>query len=123
MVTRRGENEKTDITSGLRHKAAILASIILVAALVLNSFFGDKGLIHLMGQRDRLEKLRREVEEIRNMNTRLAREITALRSQPSAIERIAREELGLAREGETVFLVPENTGRKAASPKGDAKSY
>lgn len=123
MASRRGKNEPTDIAGGLRHKAAILASIILVAALVLNSFFGDKGLIHLMERRDRLEALRREVEDIRSMNARLAHEVSALRSNPDAIERIAREELGLAREGETVFLVPEGYGREAASPKGDAKSY
>jgi cell division protein FtsB len=113
MAHRRGEIERSDISGGLRHKAAILASIILVAALVLNSFFGDKGLIHLMTQRDRLERLRREVEELRSMNAHLAHEITALRTNPNAIERIAREELGLVHAGEIVFLVPENPGRRS----------
>ena len=34
-------------------------------------------------------------------------DIAALRTDPAAIERIAREELGLARPGETVFLIRE----------------
>ena len=37
----------------------------------------------------------------------LAEEISALRSDPQAIERLAREELGLVRPGETVFLIRE----------------
>jgi cell division protein FtsB len=42
-------------------------------------------------------------------NRRLATEIAALRSDPRAIERLAREELGLTRPGETVFLIREET--------------
>ena len=38
-------------------------------------------------------------------NLRLAAQIQSLRTDPRAIERLAREELGLARPGETVFLI------------------
>jgi cell division protein FtsB len=58
-----------------------------------------------MAQRERALELAREIEEIRAENLRLAAEIRALRSDPRAIERIAREQLGLARPGETVFLI------------------
>ena len=98
----RGRNE-----SGLRRKAATLASIILVVALVVGSLFGDRGFLQLVRQQQRADVLAQEIEELRLENRRLASEIAALRSDPRAIERLAREELGLSRPGETVFLIRE----------------
>ena len=94
--------------SGLRRKAATLASVILVVALVVGSLFGDRGFLQLLRQQERAEALARELEELRMDNRRLASEIQALRSDPRAIERLAREELGLTRPGETVFLMRED---------------
>jgi len=96
-------DERTDV--GLRKKAAGLASAIALIALVVGSLFGDRGILHLMTQRQRAEALARELDSLRDENARLAAEIAALRTDPDAIERIAREELGLARPGETVFLI------------------
>ena len=92
---------------GLRRKAATLASIIALVALIVGALFGDRGLLHLIDQRHRAEALAREVQELEAENTHLATVITALRTDPRAIERLAREELGFARAGETVFLVRE----------------
>ncbi len=36
----------------------------------------------------------------------LEREVDALRTDPEAIERVARDELGMIREGELVFQFP-----------------
>lgn len=92
---------------GLRRKAATLASVIALVALMVGALFGDRGVLHLIEQRHRAEALARELGEIQSENARLAEEIAALRSDPHAIEKLAREELGLARPGETVFLVRE----------------
>ena len=102
MVTR---EERRREQRGLRRKAALLASVIAIIALVVGSLFGDRGILQLMAQRQRALELAREIEEIRAENVRLAAEIRALRADPAAIERIAREQLGLARPGETVFLI------------------
>ena len=102
MVTR--EERRTE-QRGLRRKAALLASVIAIIALMVGSLFGDRGILQLMAQRQRSRELAREIEEIRAENLRLAAEIRALRTDPRAIERIAREQLGLARPGETVFLI------------------
>jgi cell division protein FtsB len=102
MVTR--EERRTE-QRGLRRKASLLASIIAIIALVVGSLFGDRGILQLMAQRQRALELAREIEEVRAENLRLAAEIRALRTDPGAIERIAREQLGLARPGETVFLI------------------
>jgi cell division protein FtsB len=64
-------------------------------------------MLHLFEQRERSESLRGEIAELRRENSRLASEIAALRQDPRAVERIAREELGLARPGELVFIIRE----------------
>jgi cell division protein FtsB len=101
----RGVREDRSGEAGLRRKAATLASIIALVALIVGALFGDRGLLHLIDQRHRAEALAREVEELQAENAQLVTEIAALRTDPRAIERLAREELGFARPGETVFLV------------------
>jgi cell division protein FtsB len=78
-----------------------------VVGLIVGSLFGDRGLFQLVSQRERAEALAREIDQLRADNSRLATEIAGLRADPAAIERLAREELGLARPGETVFLIRE----------------
>ena len=92
---------------GLRKKAATLASVIALVALIVGSLFGDRGILHLMAERHKVDNLAQEIEALRGENSQLAAEIAALRSEPRAIERLAREELGLAAPGETVFVIRE----------------
>ena len=101
----RGERGRGD--SGLRKKAAILGSILALIALLVGSLFGDRGILYVVAQNEKADALRRELEDLRAENARLAEQIRALRSDPRAIERLAREELGLARPGETLFLIRE----------------
>jgi cell division protein FtsB len=91
--------------AGLRRKAIVLGTAIALLALVVGSIFGDRGILSLVAQRRQLEALRQQMQALRVENARLAAEITALRTSPRAIERIAREELALARPDETVFLI------------------
>jgi cell division protein FtsB len=100
MKDERGRSEV-----GLRKKAAILASIIVMVGLVVGSLFGDRGVLQLVSQRQRADALAREIEQLKDENSHLAAEIAALRHDPASIERLAREELGLVRPGETVFVI------------------
>jgi cell division protein FtsB len=72
------------------------------------ALFGDRGYLRLLDKRDRASALAREVDRLESENVRLAAEIRALKSEPRAIEKIAREQLGLARPGEKVFLLPKD---------------
>ena len=98
---------------GLRRKAAQLALGLVLIALLINSLFGNRGLFHVLAQKRRAEVFEREVAELRQENARLAQEIAALRSDPRTVERLAREELGLAAPGDTVFLIREAEAQEA----------
>ena len=84
---------------------------------MVGSLFGDRGILYLFAQRERTVALRREIQDLRAQNGLLAEEIRALRSDPRAIERLARESLGLARDGETVFLIREARAGGPADPQ------
>lgn len=83
----------------------MLFSVVAFIALVVGSFLGDGGMLALWQGQSRADQARRELEALRAENSRLAGEILALRTDPRAIERIAREELGLAAPDEVVFVV------------------
>jgi cell division protein FtsB len=74
------------------------------SSLAVGSVFRDRGIWHGR-EREKIEALRGELDALRAENARLSAEITDLRQNPRAIERLAREELGLARPDETVFLI------------------
>jgi cell division protein FtsB len=88
-------------------KAWALGTAIALIALTVGSVFGDRGILNLVGKRRQVEALRGELEGLRAENARLSSEIVALRTSPRAVERLAREQLGLARPDETVFLIRE----------------
>jgi cell division protein FtsB len=94
---------------GLRRRAAVLGSFLVLLALLINSLFGERGMIHVVIQRRHAEALRREVEGLRAQNAELAAQVRALHSDRRAIERLAREELGLTGPGETTFIVREES--------------
>jgi cell division protein FtsB len=95
--------------ASLRRKAVTLSCVLLLIALVVGSLFGDRGILHLMTQRQRAEALREKIDALRQENSKLYGEIQQLRSDPRSVERLAREELGLARPGETVFLLRQGS--------------
>jgi cell division protein FtsB len=98
--------------SGLKRKALALALFLILAASVLNALFGERGVLGLLEAQRNYQALLADVESLENNNQRLIAEIDRLRNDPMAIERIAREVLGMVRAGEIVVeIVPdENEG-------------
>jgi cell division protein FtsB len=67
---------------------------------------GDRGLPALLRAREQVSVLSREISDLRAENARLKIRAAALRSDPSAIELVARQTLGLARPDEIVVTRP-----------------
>jgi cell division protein FtsB len=110
VVSQREEGGRAE--PGSRRKAWVLGTIIALIALAVGGVFGDRGVLNLVEKRRQVDALRVEIEELRADNARLAVEVADLRTSPRAIERLAREELGLARPDETLFLIREEDSPK-----------
>ena len=100
----------------LRRKALIVLFCFIALSLLFNSLFGDMGLIQGSRQRHLLARLREEVLTLRQANDRLAGDIDDLKHDPYRIEQIAREELGLGRPGEILFLFEDSDPRSGSPP-------
>jgi cell division protein FtsB len=81
----------------------VLALVTIV--LVVDALVGDKGLLETIRARRQYEAVEAALNARRQENNRLREEIRRLREDPTKIEAIAREELGLIRPGETVFIL------------------
>jgi len=80
----------------------LIASIIIVDGLV-----GDRGLLAMLRAQHEYDELAASIARQRAENARLRDQARRLREDPSAIEEIARRELGLIKPGERVFIVKD----------------
>ncbi len=56
---------------------------------------------------DELARTRAETARLKTENARMSREIESLKTDPAAIEDLARDDLGLVREGELIIKLEE----------------
>lgn len=78
----------------------ILPVMVLVGILTV---FGDRGLINAYKLKNERNDIMAKVEKLKRENRYLRGELSALRSDRRYVENIARKDLGLVREGETVY--------------------
>ncbi len=78
----------------------------LLMALVAHVLFGEHGFLAMRRAQKEVEKLRQEISQLHADNKSLSEEIQALKTDPQLIERIARQEMGLAKRGELIFKLP-----------------
>jgi len=90
--------------SDLRRIGLRILFWFIALSLLFNSLFGDMGLIQGFRQRSTRARLGSEVAALRQQNAILATDIEALKRDPYRIEIVAREDLGLSRPGEILFL-------------------
>lgn len=101
-----------------KKRLVILAGAALGIYLLVTSIFGEMGLVKYYRMRSQYLALREETENLKLENTRLLKDVRALRSDPALIEQIARDKLGLARRGEIVYYYQEtNPGSESRNPK------
>ena len=89
-----------------KHVARLAAGFVAVA-VILDALLGDRGLVAMLRVRRQYQELSNTVARQRAENARLREEARRLREDPSAIEELARRELGLIRPGERVFIVKD----------------
>jgi len=80
--------------------------ILLLMALVAHVLFGEHGFLAMRRAQKEVEKLRQDIAQLNADNKQLSEEIQALKTDPQLIERIARQEMGLAKRGELIFKLP-----------------
>jgi cell division protein FtsB len=89
---------------------------LLTVAMLLLAIFNDKGALAVYARSLKLDAVNKENAAIEEQNKELQRENKALEDDPAAIEKIAREKLGLVKPGEVILVLP-NTEENSPTPK------
>jgi len=73
----------------------------------MDGLVGDRGLMAMLSARRQYDEVSAALTHQRAENERLRNEAARLRNDPTAIEELARRELGLIRPGEKVFIIKD----------------
>ena len=94
-----------------------LLLLILVSLLILGilTFFGEKGILHLLRLQKELVRIKEKNMKLEGDNQKLREEVKRLQTDKRYIEEIARRELGMVKEGEIIYQFDSPSARKRGS--------
>jgi cell division protein FtsB len=81
--------------------------LVVGCVLFIDALVGDKGLLAMLQARQQYRDLEQSLAEVRAENADLREEAERLREDPTAIEELARRDLGLIKPGEKLFIVKD----------------
>ncbi len=79
---------------------------LLVLVLVVHDVFGTHGFLAMRRTQSEINKVLADLDQLNKENMQLEQEVRELKTDPHKIERIARDELGLAKPGEVIIKIP-----------------
>jgi cell division protein FtsL len=90
----------------VKKKIIAIAAACFLLILIMTAFFGKKGVLELRQSRRTLAARADQIRELEAERDRLQAEIRRLENDPRAVEKAAREKLGLIAPGEKVVVDP-----------------
>jgi cell division protein FtsB len=85
---------------------ALLALFVLI--LVVHDVFGAHGYLAMRRTQQEIKKVNADLDRLNKENLQLGQEVKELKTDPHKIEKIARDELGLAKPGEVIIKIPRS---------------
>lgn len=95
------------------YRGVAFALTLVCLALFVHEIWGNHGYLALRRQQKEYRLLQERINKLQQENQQLQTQIDALRSDPKAIERQAREQMHMARPGEIIFTLPEKDPKQA----------
>ena len=95
-------------TARRRGRRAIEYALLLIGCVVfVDALVGEKGLLETVKKRQEFAVLEQSIRRAKAENALLREEAKRLRSDPAALEDLARRELGLIKPGEHLFILKD----------------
>jgi len=89
-----------------KHKAAIGATVLVTVVIFYHVVFGANGWMVYQKKKADYRQLQVQLQKLSQENDALQKDVKSLKTDKSAIEREAREQLHYTRPGEVVYVVP-----------------
>lgn len=98
-----------------------LAIILVIALLALQYrlWMGEGSIASVVSLNREIAKQKEENARLRERNRLLAAEVDALKQGKDAIEERARNDMGMIKEGETFFMIVDETDKDTKKIKND----
>ncbi|HEY6944529.1 MAG TPA: septum formation initiator family protein [Candidatus Acidoferrum sp.] len=90
-----------------RHYGGALLGLLLFV-LVVHDIFGTHGYLAMRRTQQEIKKVNADINRLNKENVQLEEDVKDLKSDPRKIEKIARDELGLAKPGEVIIKIPQS---------------
>jgi cell division protein FtsB/cell division protein DivIC len=84
-------------------KRILILVLFLFLIFGFFTFFGDKGIIHLLRLQKEWVRIKEANVKMEEENRKLREEVKRLQYEKRYIEEIARKELGMVKEGEVIY--------------------
>lgn len=88
---------------------------LLLLVMAVHDVFGTHGFLAMRRTENEIKKVKAGLEALSKENAALAQEVKDLNSDPKLIEKIARDDLGLARPGEIIIRIPQGQQAETSS--------
>jgi cell division protein FtsB len=89
-----------------RRRLATIAVAVVAGSLFVHVVFGVNGMVVYKQKRAEYQALRKQITSVQQENERYTQQIQGLKSDQTAVEKEAREQLGYAKPGEYVYVPP-----------------
>lgn len=93
--------------SAFRRKPFQVGLAFVTAVLVVDALVGDRGFVERLKVRQQFRDADASLDRLRQENDQLREQVRRLKEDPSAIEALARKDLGLLRPGEILFIIKD----------------
>jgi cell division protein FtsB len=88
---------------------AIFVMALLSLIMLMHEIFGSNGYLTLRHEKKEYTALQKQIQAVSEENKRIEQKIQALKNNPEAVEKQARDQLHLSRPGEIIYMLPDKT--------------
>jgi len=113
--------DDNQLRSFFRHNARYFFALAFFL-LLLQDVFGTHGLVAMHRSKNQIQRVQTQISQLDHENQQLQQRIHSLKTDPAAIEKIARDRMGLARPGEMIFQIPDSPANHQSKPATSAPS-
>ncbi|HZR46500.1 MAG TPA: septum formation initiator family protein [Candidatus Manganitrophaceae bacterium] len=92
-----------DLSRRKRRRLFLGVAFFLSGYLLLSFLFGEMGMVNSLKMKRTYAQIQEEILSLKRENEALTHKIEALKSDPHYIESLARNQLGMAKEGELIY--------------------
>lgn len=110
-----------DIAYGFRRRLATWGLFLIAALIAVHVLFGTNGWMAYEKKKTEYHKVSEDVQRMQQENAQLEAQIKALKTDPKAIEKEAREQLKYAKPGEIVYVMPTPTQEMSSTAQAQAQ--